>query len=301
MKYLTSVGLAMFVSATALVGYGWQMGGIRGGLSEAIAAEPSEVQAEAQKLIGQWEIGVAEQNSSKGILIFAPNGKLYVVDLKQKTAIAGEYQVISNNGQIYLDVMQGSIGSRVTFSINDRGQLVIPQLIIPLGMQYTNGGIVGTLFLPNTLFLPRISKEGKLPADIEITEISSPVHRAKQAEARTYVGSFNRGHQAFFVEKSHFTGKLDELGIGVNLETTNYSYQAVVLDAKKGVQTIGVAKQDGLKSYTGLVYTIIAPGTSDLIPVALLCESKKPTKAKPPRFKLAPEPTCPDGYVLYGE
>ncbi|CAN1210847.1 DUF306 domain-containing protein [Tumidithrix helvetica PCC 7403] len=296
MKYLTSVGLAMLVSTTALVGYGWQMGGIRGGQSEAIAAEPSEVQAEAQKLIGQWEVNVTGDDSNKRILIFAPNGKLYLLDPKQKTAIAGEYQVISNNGQIYLDAMYGSIGSRVTFSISDRGQLIVPQLLIPLGMQYTNGGIVGTLFLPNTLFLTRISKEGNLPRDIEIVSSTYQTHAVGQAEAKTYVGTMNKGEQAFFLEKSYFTGKLDALGIGIKPETEKYSYQIVVLDAKKAVQTIGLAKKDGLMSYTGLVYTKTAPSSGDVYTVALFCSSQKPTKVKPPRFKLSPEPTCPDGY-----
>ncbi|MEE3718260.1 hypothetical protein V2H45_16090 [Tumidithrix elongata RA019] len=196
MKYLTSIGLAMFVSATALVGYGWQIGNIRGGM-EAIAAEPSEVQAETQKLIGQWEINLAGDDSNKRILIFLPNGKLYFVDPRQKTAIAGEYQVSSNNGQIYLDVMQGSIGSRVTFSINDRGQLVIPQIQIPCGLQYTNGGVMGTLFMPNTLFLTQISKEGKLPSDIEIVSFAYQTNRVAQSEARTYVSWMNKGAQAF--------------------------------------------------------------------------------------------------------
>ncbi|MEE3718261.1 type IV pilin-like G/H family protein [Tumidithrix elongata RA019] len=101
---------------------------------------------------------------------------------------------------------------------------------------------------------------------------------------------------AFFTERSYFTGKVDELGVGIKPETEKYSYQIVVLDTKKAVQTIGVAKKDGLMSYTGLVYIKALGNSEDIYIEALLCSSKKPTKVKPPRFKLSPQPTCPDGY-----
>jgi hypothetical protein len=299
---LTSVGfkasLTALACATALLGNSWQNAKVFED-DQAIAAEPTEVQAETQKLIGRWELNGISKPDSKGLLIFAPNGKLYVVDASEKTAMVAEYQVNIFNGQVYLDVNQGSLGSRVTFSFNSRGQLVIPQLLIPAALQYSNA-YIGSFFLPNALYLTRISDDGKLPSDVEIIDPTPQGHRAKQAEARTYISTMNRGQQAFFHEKSYFTNSIIELGSGIPPETDNYSYQIVVLDAKKAVQNIALAKKDGLNSYTGLVYTQVLPSTGDLTSLALLCESKKPTKAKPPQFKLAPEPTCPEGYVPTG-
>jgi hypothetical protein len=300
---LASVGfkasLTACVCATALLGNGWQNAGIFEN-SVAIAAEPTEIQAETQKLIGQWELNGLGKPDLKGMLIFTPNGKLYFVDSIEKKAIAADYQVNSLNGQIYLDVNQGSLGARVTFSFNSRGQLVIPQLLIPAGMQYSSNGIVGSLFLPNTLFLTRLSNDGKLPSNIEIIDPASPnqnLSRGGQGEAIAYLSLMNRAQQAYYIDRAYFTNNSKDLGIVTPLEPNKYTFQIVVLDAKKAVQNIALAKKDGLKSYTGLVYTQVMPSNGDLVTISLLCQSQKPTQIMPPRFELAPEPRCPDGYV----
>ena len=166
-------------------------------------------------------------------------------------------------------------------------------------MQYRFGGAVGTIFFPNTLFLTRISNDGELPTDIDLVGTTSYASKAIQSEAKTYTSAINRSQQAFFLEKGYLAKNLTELAIGISSRTENYSYQIVVLDDKKGVQSFGLALKDGLKSYTGLVYpkATLAVGEGTTL-FSLLCESKKPTKARPSLFKLTPEPICPEGYVL---
>lgn len=267
--------------------------------SAAIAAENPPVSAEAKQLIerltGQWQLAPSVSNTESLNFIFTADGKLYLVSTSQKSALALEYQVNTTNGQTYLDVLQGGFASRTTVDFSQKGQLILQQLAIPVAFQYSSP-ISGGFFLPNALFLNRISQDTNLPKDVEVTTPQSGVNSARQSEARTYVGSMNRAQQAFFLEKNYFAGNLAVLATGISPETANYKYQVMVLDSTKAVQNIAIAKGDELKSYTGLVYLVKTADPSESYPTALLCESVKPTRQSPPKFIFKPEPECPSGY-----
>ena len=271
-------------------------------LSQALAAEPVELPAEAQKLFGTWRLTEPNNESEPLTMVFTPDGKLYLIHPTRKIGVASEYQINSLDGQTYLDVFQGSFGSRTTFSFNSKGQLIIQQLIVPAAMQYASSlgnlpNIVGTVLMPNMFRLTRISTDSKLDANIEFPSSVSPASLAMQREGETYIGAINRGHQAFFLEKEYFTNKLKDLGLGIGSESENYKYQIVVLDNKKAVQTTALAKVDNLKSYTGLVYITKSSEMNEDISLYLICESLKPTRRMPPKFKLSSDPTCPEGYI----
>ncbi len=266
---------------------------------EAIAAEDTPISAEAKQVIerltGQWQLTPAVNNSDPLNFIFTADGKLYIVNTNQKSAFAFEYQVNITNGQTYLDVLQGSFASRITVDFSQKGQLILQQLFVPAAFQYSDN-IFGGFFLPNSLFLNRISNDTNLPKDIEITSPQVRSYPIKQSEAKNYVGTLNRAQQAFFLEKNYFTSKLVDLGSGIIPETENYKYQIVVLNSTKAVQNIGLAKKDGLKSYTGLVYVSQTPNSPEAYTFAIMCASLKPTRQMPPKFVLQPEPECPSGY-----
>jgi type II secretory pathway pseudopilin PulG len=141
-----------------------------------------------------------------------------------------------------------------------------------------------------------------LPKDVEVSAPQSGAIPARQSEAKTYVGSMNRAQQAFFLEKNYFAGNLATLSIGISSETANYKYQIIVLNSTKAVQNIGLAKNDGLKSYTGLAYIVDPSKTaqpsesSEPYTMAIFCESMTPTRQMPPKFILKPVPECPSGY-----
>jgi hypothetical protein len=271
-------------------------------LSQAIAAETIELSAEAQKLVGTWQLTTPNNESGPYTMVFTPDGKLYLIHPTRKIGVSAEYQINSLNGETYLDVFQGSFGSRTTFSFNSKGQLILQQLFMPAAMQYANysgnvPNIVGVVLMPNMFRLTRVSTDSKLDANIEFPSSYSPAALARQSEAKTYIGAINRGHQAFFLEKEYFTNKLNDLGLGIGDESNNYKYQIVVLDSKKAVQSIALAKEDNLKSYMGLVYITKLPEMKEDISLSLICESQKPTRKMPPKFKLTSNPTCPEGYI----
>ncbi|MBK1990144.1 hypothetical protein A0J48_021890 [Sphaerospermopsis aphanizomenoides BCCUSP55] len=116
--------------------------------------------------------------------------------------------------------------------------------------------------------------------------------KARQAEGKTYVGSMNRGEQAYYVENNQFTADVEKLGIGINTETENYSYRINIL-SNTAVQTIGVAKKAELTNFSGGVFV-----TSNKSTVAILCQTETPSATTPPAPQLInDQPECPPGTI----
>lgn len=274
---------------------------------QAIASEPSGTSSgtspESQQLLGQWEItapfrdGDASDDDSL-IFLFAPNGKLYLINRTKQTAIRAEYQINNINGKVYLDIYQGSFGARTSFTIDPKGKLIIQQLFIPAILQNSyNPEIVGKFFMPDLLSLTKVSSDTNLAPKLEFIPPQSPAKNKAEREAKTYVGTMNRAQQAVFLETGKFASTIAALSIGIRDESENYKYQIIVLDPKKAVQQISLPKKNNLKSYIGLVYTANLKGNlSEPTTFNLLCESKTPTKT-PAKFQLTATPKCPEGYI----
>ncbi len=104
--------------------------------------------------------------------------------------------------------------------------------------------------------------------------------KGKQSEARTYVGTMNKGQQAYYTEKSAFSNSIPELGVGIKTASINYNYHTKVIN--KGTKTVSISystltkagKNSQLKNYVGYV-SLIPAGGGDVTSVAILCEQKK--------------------------
>lgn len=117
---------------------------------------------------------------------------------------------------------------------------------------------------------------------IALPSFLNQANKAKQSEAKTYVGSMNRGQQAYFLENSDFTTDINELGIGIKTETELYGYKA----AKKGTGTnvyavnYSARKKDvtaPVKDYLGKVHLLeikVGKDGKDYTTVAFMCETK---------------------------
>lgn len=101
---------------------------------------------------------------------------------------------------------------------------------------------------------------------IALPSFLNQANKAKQAEAQTYVGSINRGQQAYYLEKTVF-GNLSNLELGIS-NTSNYTYSS----APSGTIANTLATPKGvLKAYAGKVWIATATdGTATTL--ALLCE-----------------------------
>jgi prepilin-type N-terminal cleavage/methylation domain-containing protein len=123
-------------------------------------------------------------------------------------------------------------------------------------------------------------------AAIALPSFLNQANKAKQSEAKTYVGSMNRAQQAYYLENSTFAlqQNFSELGLGIKTETTNYSYSistapVAIGGANAAIRNYGVPKdingqKSSVKAYGGGVSigSVTTAGTTEATTQAILCE-----------------------------
>ncbi|NJM47763.1 MAG: prepilin-type N-terminal cleavage/methylation domain-containing protein [Alkalinema sp. RU_4_3] len=115
---------------------------------------------------------------------------------------------------------------------------------------------------------------------IALPSFLNQANKAKQSEAKQYVGSLIRAQQAYFLENSEFTSSSDELGRVVKASTANYGYTMPVAgtgtDQNVIVNGSPQPKKAALKAYGGKVVLGVISSTSEVSTAAVLCEKKAP-------------------------
>jgi type IV pilus assembly protein PilA len=115
-----------------------------------------------------------------------------------------------------------------------------------------------------------------------LTSTSCQFHEcARQAEARTYVGTINKGLQAYYTEKNTFSSYVEDLGVGIKTASINWNYHVKVINSGTRAVAIGYSTTTPsgawLKNYVGYVSLIPAGGnTTEVTSDAILCEQKTP-------------------------
>jgi type IV pilus assembly protein PilA len=145
---------------------------------------------------------------------------------------------------------------------------------------------------------------------IALPSFLNQANKAKQSEAKTYVGSLNRGQQAYYLEQSGFTSSIDQLGVSIPAETTNYSYEMAVANegaTNENVVVDGESLKPALRAYVGMVHLAQITATSEATTLAALCENNAPGlgTAADPTFTAAAgadaaKVACSDGTKLVG-
>ncbi len=135
-------------------------------------------------------------------------------------------------------------------------------------------------------------------AAIALPSFLNQASKARQSEAKTYTGSFNRAQQAYYLEKQEFAPNLVTLGVGVAQSTSNYGYgiqrngnksssgvsQSVnnfgvplATITTAGTGTIGDVVTGGgaapIKGYAGGVSVSTPAGSNEATTLAALCEA----------------------------
>ena len=110
--------------------------------------------------------------------------------------------------------------------------------------------------------------------NIALPSFLNQANKAKESEAKTYVGSMNRGQQAYFTENGGFSDTIGALGIGIEEATDNYTYAtsevAGVGSGSSGYSTGTPIPTDILRGFSG---TVFLQGAGDsLTSVAVLCD-----------------------------
>ncbi|MGB3791034.1 MAG: type IV pilin-like G/H family protein, partial [Phormidesmis sp.] len=118
---------------------------------------------------------------------------------------------------------------------------------------------------------------------IALPSFLNQANKAKQSEAKTYIGSMNRAQQAYYLENSRFINSIPALGLGVASTTENYSYtitggaDATASSATNKAQ----AKSVSLKGYAGGVALTNVANSTDKTTSAILCEASVAGSAAP--------------------
>ncbi|MFZ4640056.1 MAG: type IV pilin-like G/H family protein [Nodosilinea sp.] len=132
-------------------------------------------------------------------------------------------------------------------------------------------------------------------AAIALPAFLNQANKARQSEAVTYVGSVNRGQQAYRLENTQFSDKVDTLALGIKTTTKYYQYgntpgsdgtpgdgagKTLVLgtDIKKGVGIYAAPKDSALLGYGGATYTL-KDTAGNATTTAILCKSDKTGEA----------------------
>ena len=145
-------------------------------------------------------------------------------------------------------------------------------------------------------------------AAIALPSFLAQTAKAKQAEARSTLGSWVKAQKAFRTDHSAFATKWDDLALGVPTETKNYTYSQPEGEAEEGegeaeasVTALGTSRSEDLKSYAAGVFvsnrTIEVGGTSEVAVDMpdIICEAKEPG-ANPLNSPTSAD-DCPDGSV----
>ncbi|MEG4841301.1 type IV pilin-like G/H family protein [Microcoleus sp. B9-D4] len=243
----------------------------------------------AKQLIGQWQEQISGEYSLK--LIFTPEGKLFI--LQTPILASGmEYQTNVNPQPKHLDLLAGGqIFAKTIFDLTADGQL-------RLQLDNLDSQPRPTSFSDNAKLFQKISEQTTLPANVRVFNVQDQQKLARQSEAKQYVSSMSKGQQAVYAEKGRFASTQEELGVGIKSETENYSYSIVLSNDNRWVQALGLAKREGLKNYTGIVFLTKNSDGQYTSTQSRLCESNQPSQELPgtPTATNSPDIQCPSGY-----
>lgn len=135
------------------------------------------------------------------------------------------------------------------------------------------------------LFLLMLPIIASIPV-FSLPSFEGQANKAKQSEARQYVGSMNRAQQSKYAENGSFVNSIEALELGIKTETTNYRYS---IDATKNTAfNYGVAKDKKIKSFVGGAFFFkFDQVRQETTTVSILCQEKKAgtTKPNPPKLE----------------
>jgi len=127
---------------------------------------------------------------------------------------------------------------------------------------------------------------------IALPSFLNQANKARQSEAKTYVGSINRAQQAYFVEFGSFSTDGTTLEGGIAASTQNYVY-GITGDSAQGLIQAN-ARKNALKAYGGRVW--VSGNTTP----GIVCETDASTgpQAAP---AMTGASTCPGGSQPVGQ
>ena len=113
-------------------------------------------------------------------------------------------------------------------------------------------------------------------AAIALPSFLNQANKAKESEAKTYVGSSVRAQQAYFLENNEFTSQFKQVELGINTSTKNYEYTMSSTKPKEAVYIFGQSLNTvTLRSMVGAV-AVGAATSGEATTLGVLCRGQAP-------------------------
>jgi prepilin-type N-terminal cleavage/methylation domain-containing protein len=139
---------------------------------------------------------------------------------------------------------------------------------------------------------------------IALPSFLNQANKAKETESKQYIGSLNRAHQAYFLEKNTFTDDFSLLGLGIKTQTANYTY-AIQGNTDTSATNVSFPQNTvSLRAHVGGVSVGSTTGVTggELTTLAVLCQSQKPQAGDPAgvTFVVDAGPACAGSFENLG-
>jgi len=106
---------------------------------------------------------------------------------------------------------------------------------------------------------------------IALPSFLNQANKARESEAKQYVGAANRAQQAFFLEQNTFTTDFQRLGLGLNTSTENYTYSIPTGDSVQALITAAPGNTNTLRAFMGAV-SVGQSTTNETTTRSILCQ-----------------------------
>jgi type IV pilus assembly protein PilA len=112
-------------------------------------------------------------------------------------------------------------------------------------------------------------------AAIALPSFLNQANKAKQSEAKQYVGTIVRSQQAFYLEEGTFAASLDQLSKPIAAKTSNYDYRTIAVGGGSAAAVHGtpITGKNALKAYSGSVQIAVQTDSSEATSFGGVCES----------------------------
>ncbi len=167
-------------------------------------------------------------------------------------------------------------------------------------------GFIGSLLWVRPLFFSFGIKDKQV--EIFVDSFVNMANKARESEAKMYVGSMNRGQEVYFLVNGAFSTYIDALELGLKTETINYKYSLRVTQTASF--HYAVAKNKTLKNYVGGVFIVPAKKLDpnarrdEVTTVAIFCQTEKRPFFRVKRTDEPDEPAEPiyqNGEIICGK
>ena len=148
---------------------------------------------------------------------------------------------------------------------------------------------------------------------IALPSFLNQANRARESEAKQYIGTVNRAQQVYFLEAGEFVDNahFSLLGLSLDTQTANYTYE-IAGGGTGSTSATHQAKpqlsaQAAVRAYIGGVTIGMQIATGEATTLGILCEANQPPTASgdvgTATVMVSPlwnQPICPAGYRIVG-